>query len=500
MSRADTLEERTARARLGEAPLAPEPRPGPAPTQRWGARLRALRVASDALMSVLAAALAYWVRFHVYPPYIPGGEPPDPERYAAAAPVLAATVVLVFAFMDVYRRRRGVEFIDELFSVVRAMLVVGVVGLAMIGLYRDGAFTYSRLTFGYWLVSATVLVVLARYGLRLFQERLRVRGNAVDRALVVGSSAAADLVIQRIRMFPDYGYQLVGVLADDLTTGDAFGGVQVLGRTEDLPRIVAEKSIDQVFMAAPSLGQDRVLELVESCRGLGAEFRIVPTLLELMTSRVAGDQLDGIPLLQFRQGLDIAGPKAALKRAFDVVVAALGLVLLLPLLALIALLIRLTSPGSVLLRQARLGLGERPFSMLKFRSMRADAEAETGAVWASPDDGRRTWLGRVLRRFSLDELPQLWNVLRGEMSLVGPRPERPVFVEQFKRDLPRYGDRHRVRPGLTGWAQVNDLRGQTPVDERLIYDLYYIENWSLAFDLKIILITLVRIFTHRNAY
>ena len=168
--------------------------------------------------------------------------------------------------------------------------------------------------------------------------------------------------------------------------------------------------------------------------------------------------------------------------------------------AVLVLLIRVTSLGPALLRQTRVGVGERSFEMFKFRSMRQDAEAETGPVLASAEDGRRTWVGRFLRRFSLDELPQLWNIVRGDMSLVGPRPERPVFVRQFKSSFSGYGDRHRVRPGLTGWAQVNDLRGQTPIEERLIYDLYYIENWSLAFDVKIILITLFRVFTHKNAY
>jgi exopolysaccharide biosynthesis polyprenyl glycosylphosphotransferase len=501
MSRADTLPETAEPHMAGATQPEGEARPRPGtPTRSRAGRLLWLRVASDLSMALAAVPLAYWVRFHVYPHYIPGGEPPDPQRYIAATPVAPLTVLAVFAFMDVYRRRRGVEFIDELFSVVRAMLVVGVVGLAEIGTYRDGSFTYSRLTFVYWLVAATVLILFARYGLRLYQERLRVRGNAVDRALVVGASAAADLVIQRIRMFPDYGYQLVGVVADDLQPGTSVAGVDVVGRTDDLHQAVVERSVDQVFIASPDLSHDRILRLVESCRDQPVEFRMVPSTLEIMTSRVTSDQLDGIPLLQFRRSLDISGSQATVKRAFDLVVGGLGLLLSLPLMALIAALIRLTSAGPVLLRQSRVGLGERRFLMLKFRSMRQDAEARTGPVWASADDGRRTWLGRILRRFSLDELPQLWNIVRGDMSLVGPRPERPVFVDQFKSTFDGYGDRHRARPGLTGWAQVNDLRGRTPVEERLIYDLYYVENWSLAFDVKIILITLVRVFTHKNAY
>ncbi|HLQ62969.1 MAG TPA: undecaprenyl-phosphate glucose phosphotransferase, partial [Candidatus Acidoferrales bacterium] len=428
-----------------------------------------------------------------------GGEPPDLSRYAAAAPVAALCVVSVFATMGVYRRRRGVEFIDELFSVLGAMAVTGLVVFALIGL-KPGNFPYSRLTFVYWLAAATVVISLARYGLRRLEARRRARGLGTDSALVVGSGAAADLLIQRIRMFPDYGYRLVGVVADGLHKGSEFGGVTVVGATSDLANLVRGRPVDVVFLALPEAAPDRVLQLVETVRDAGKDVRIVPSMLELMTTRVTADQLDGIPLLQYRRGLDLDGTNAALKRAFDMAVAATGLVVLSPLLAAVALLVRLTSPGPVLLHQERVGKGERSFRMHKFRSMRADAEEGSGPVWAAAGDTRRTPLGRVLRRLSLDELPQLWNILVGDMSLVGPRPERPVFVQEFGGRLGHYGERHRVQPGLSGWAQVNDLRGSTPVEERLIYDLYYIENWSLAFDLKIILITLFRVFTSKNAY
>jgi exopolysaccharide biosynthesis polyprenyl glycosylphosphotransferase len=451
-------------------------------------------------MAIVAFWLAYWVRFHVYPKYIPGGEEPSPERYALAAPVVALAVVTVFWFMDVYRLQRGTQFVDELFSVLKGMAVAAVVVFAMVGLYRDGQFTYSRLTFTYWVLAASILILIARYALRRVRARLWRRGEGIDRVVVVGSGAAADLVLQRIRMFPDYGYQVVGVVADNIEKGHAFGGSDVLGNTDDLGEIVADRNINLVFVAAPDLSQDRILELMDSCRECRADFRIVPSMLEIMTSRVTGDQLDGIPLLQFRHGLDVDAAKATSKRALDIVVAGLGMIIISPVLLLIAILVKLSSPGPVLIHQERTGLGEGTLVMHKFRTMRANAEAETGPVWAGTQDPRRTWIGPLLRRFSLDELPQLWNVLRGEMSLVGPRPERPVFVEDFKSRIQRYEDRHLVRPGLTGWAQVNDLRGQTSVEERLIYDLYYIENWSLAFDLKIILITLFRVFTHKNAY
>lgn len=456
--------------------------------------------ASDAVAALVAFWLAYWTRFHVYPKYIPGGEQPDPARYVAAAPVLIVVVIAVFAFMNAYRIQRGVQFIDELFTALRAMAVAVVVVFALIGLYRDSAFTYSRLTLVYWAVLSTILILLGRYGLRRLRARRWQAGAGMDRVIVVGAGTAADLVLQRIRMFPDYGYRVVGLVTNALKQGESVGGSEVLGTRDDLRRLVTERRVNLVFVAEPDLAQDDILELVDSCRDCGADFRIVPSMLEIMTSRVTADQLDGIPLLQFRHGLDVDAAKATSKRLLDIVVAAVGMVLISPLLLVIAALVKLGSPGPVLLHQERAGLDERQMTMHKFRTMSANAEADTGPVWAATDDPRRTSIGKFLRRFSLDELPQLWNVVKGEMSLVGPRPERPQFVQEFKERVPRYADRHLVRPGLTGWAQVNDLRGQTSVDERLIYDLYYIENWSLAFDLKIILITLFRIFTHKNAY
>ncbi len=460
------------------------------------------RVLTDALMATLSVALAYWFRYYVVGSRIPltGGEVPDPQRYQQAAPLAALVVVTVFALTGSYRHRRGLQFIDELFAMAGSLLVADVVVLAAIGLFREPHFEFSRLVFVSWVVISALALILSRYTLRRYQAQRRRRGKGADRALVVGWGAAADLLIQRIRMFPDYGYQLVGVLADRVEPGAELAGVQVLGGVDDLPAMVRRGRADVVFMAMTDVSQERLLALIERCGEDSVDFRIVPSMLEIMTSQVTGDQLDGIPLLQFRRGLDIDGPAQAVKRAFDFVFAGLGLILLSPVLALIAVLVRATSPGPVLLRQERVGLRGRTFRMLKFRSMRVDAERRSGPVWASKDDPRRTGVGRVIRRLSLDELPQLWNIVAGDMSLVGPRAERPKFVREFTGRLPRYGDRLRVRPGLAGWAQANDLRGQTPVEERLIYDLYYIENWSLAFDLKILLITLFRVWTHKNAY
>jgi exopolysaccharide biosynthesis polyprenyl glycosylphosphotransferase len=455
---------------------------------------------ADFAMAMAGMGVAYGVRFHVYPRYIPGGEAPDPLPYALAAPVAALVVVLVFWLMGVYRLRRGIQFIDELFSVLGAMAVSFLAVLALSFYLRPGTFTYSRLGAVYWVLAVVLLIAVARYAIRRYQASQRLRGNGVDRALLVGWGAAADLLVQRLRMFPDYGYRLVGILADRLEPGIEVAGVPVMGGIAQISHILKSHSVDTAFFALSDVSSDHLLPLIDCCRRQGVEVRILPGMLELMTTQVTGDQIDGIPLLQLRHGLDIQGPKTAAKRGFDVAVAGAGMVVISPLLALIALLVKATSPGPVLIHQERVGMHGRLFSTHKFRSMRVDAESRTGPVWASTADPRRTVVGRALRRLSLDELPQLWNIVQGEMSLVGPRPERPNFVAEFSKRMPRYCDRHLVRPGLAGWAQANDLRGQTPVEERLIYDLYYIENWSLAFDIKIILITLARVWTHKNAY
>ena len=458
------------------------------------------RVVADFLMALVAVLVAYEFRFHVYPRYIPGGEPPDPGHYAVAALVVALTVVVVFWLMGEYRLRRGIHSIDELFALIRPMAVTLLVVLAMNGLYRVETFTFSRTTIVYWAVAALALIVVTRYAVRHYEAALRGRGVGVERALLVGWGAAADLLVQRLRMFPEYGYQLVGILADGPEPSAEAAGPPVLGGVGEIVRVLHETPVDAVFLALPESSPDHLLQLIECCRHRGVEVRILPSMLELMTTRVTGDQIDGIPLLQLRHGLDIDGPKTTVKRTFDVVVAGAGLVVISPLLALIALLVKVTSPGPVLIHQERVGMRGGVFRAHKFRSMRVDAEARTGPVWAVTADPRRTVAGRVLRRLSLDELPQLWNIVRGDMSLVGPRPERPNFVAEFSRRIPRYCERHLVRPGLAGWAQAKDLRGQTPVEERLIYDLYYIDNWSLSFDIKIILLTLARVWTHKNAY
>jgi exopolysaccharide biosynthesis polyprenyl glycosylphosphotransferase len=308
------------------------------------------------------------------------------------------------------------------------------------------------------------------------------------------------MLIQRMNMFPQYGFQVVGVADDARPAGSMFAGAPVIGRIEDLQRLAKTVNADQVFLALPGGSRPDLLRLIKVCEDENLEFKIVPDLLDVMSTRVDVNAIDGVPLVGIRRNR-LRGMNAAVKRAIDVAVSGFFLVLLSPLYLVIAVLIKITSPhGPVLFTQERIGMQRRPFKVYKFRTMIPDAEAATGPVVARPGDPRTTSVGRALRRTSLDELPQLANILRGDMSLVGPRPQPTFFDERYSVDVPRYLERQQVRPGLTGWAEVNDLRGAAPIVDRTLYDVYYVENWSLALDLKIILLTGLRIFFQRHAY
>jgi Undecaprenyl-phosphate glucose phosphotransferase len=275
-------------------------------------------------------------------------------------------------------------------------------------------------------------------------------------------------------------------------------GASVLGQTDDLPRLIETHQVDEVIVAMPEASHQDILSIITRCEREKVTIKVFPDVFQIMASEVSIGDLNGLPLLTVRD-IALRGWRLALKRAMDILGSGLSLLVFSPIMLLVAILIKLDSPGSVFYVQERMGLDARPFLMFKFRSMRPDAEANTGPVWATHSDPRRTRIGTIIRRFSVDELPQLINVLLGDMSLVGPRPERPIFVEQFKRSIPRYMDRHKEKAGMTGWAQVNGLRGDTSIIERTKYDLWYIENWSLLLDFKILARTLTSVFLDRHA-
>jgi exopolysaccharide biosynthesis polyprenyl glycosylphosphotransferase len=448
-------------------------------------------------LAIVAVPIVYYIRFDALRSIVPIPAPVAASYYGAAAFPLAAGLILVFIATGVYQDRQRSWFVDELFAVWRAVLVASIVVLAMTSLYRDPILNYSRLTFGLWLVTASLLIGFGRYGIRSYERGQLAKGTGVLNAVVVGYGAPARLLIDRVHMFPDCGYRIVGSVTRN--GHPEARGVRHLGQTHEIRQIVVNNAVDVVFIADPDATQSEIVQLGETLADLSTEFRIVPGILDIIASSKATHELMGIPLLSLKRGLDRDQIQWVAKRAIDVVLSAAGLIVLSPAMVFIGGLVRLTSPGPAMIHQERVGLQGKRFQMYKFRSMRTDAEDKSGPVWATPGDPRRTRVGTFLRRFSLDEFPQLWNVFAGDMSLVGPRPERPLFVEQFTSEVANYGERIRLRPGLTGWAQVNDIRGMTSVEERLLYDLYYLEHWSIALDLKIILTTAFRVATHRNA-
>jgi exopolysaccharide biosynthesis polyprenyl glycosylphosphotransferase len=408
-----------------------------------------------------------------------------------------ATVVLVFFFYRLYHRQRATSHIDEFYAVFGAASVGTIAAIAFISLIYKSELDYPRLMMVYAWVLTILLVAWGRVIHARMQWGLQARGFNEVRLLIVGAGEVGRMILQKIRQSPGLGYTVVGFV-DDRDPPSNVLGASVLGQADDLPRLIETHQVDEVIVAMPEASHQDILSIITRCEREKVTIKVFPDVFQIMASEVSIGDLNGLPLLTVRD-IALRGWRLALKRAMDILGSGLSLLVFSPIMLLVAILIKLDSPGSVFYVQERMGLDARPFLMFKFRSMRPDAEANTGPVWATHSDPRRTRIGTIMRRFSVDELPQLINVFLGDMSLVGPRPERPVFVEQFKRSIPRYMDRHKEKAGMTGWAQVNGLRGDTSIIERTKYDLWYIENWSLLLDFKILARTLTSVFLDRHA-
>jgi len=437
---------------------------------------------------------AYALRFYGPGPPVWKGIPPLEPYLLMLVPILVVWGVSFHAF-DLYRPRRIGSHLSEGADIAKASSLAALVLVAvMTFFYRE--FEYSRLVIVYFWVLSIAVLWLARAGFRELLRSGRRRGYNLRYALVVGTGELARSVIQRIRARPDVGIQVLGVIGEDESPPD---GTQRLGAFGELRAVVEAHSVDHIILALDHEDYGRLPELLDAIGDEPVTIHVVPDLFRFTSLRGGVEEFEGMPFVHLRES-PLYGWSRVVKRGFDIVVSLAVVIGLSVVLALIALAVRLTSRGPILFRQERMGLDGERFQMLKFRTMRVDAEEETGPVWTRADDPRRTPIGAFLRRFSLDELPQFFNALRGEMSVVGPRPERPVFVEQFRRTLPAYMLRHKVKSGITGWAQVHGLRGNTSLEMRIQYDLEYIERWSLWLDLKIICLTVARVLFDRNAY
>lgn len=456
-------------------------------------------IIGDALAVFLGFLLATWLRFDSgLIPLFHDRPPLDLYSiYAPGAGVGTFIFLLIFQSLGLYVRPQIGSFSDKIPRIVRGILLGTLVAAALAFALRTDP-PFSRITVVLSVATVLLLVLLERYALFRWEWRLARHRQAVNRVVIAGTDAIAAHLKKALQQEPRLGARVVAFF--HAAAGEVHPDIPpelVKGSLEDLRGFLAAGQADQLILTDTAIGHARMVELILLCEQDLVKFTFVPDLLYIMTGSVDMQTIADIPLLGVsRWPLDNFWNRL-LKRAEDVLGAFCGLLLTAPLLLGLAALIKRDSPGVVFYRQERCGESGKRFWLVKFRTMVEDAEAETGPIWAVANDPRCTRFGAFLRRYNLDELPQLWNVLKGEMSLVGPRPERPWFVEQFKEEIGRYMWRHASRPGLTGWAQVNGLRGNTDLRERIKYDLYYLENWSLAFDFKILLKTFL---SRENAY
>ncbi len=451
-------------------------------------------VGLDTLMTCLAFLIAYLLRpldanpNQVILPF---------SNYVGMMVLSAAALIVVFFFYKLYHLGRGMSRLDELYSLLPAVSISVISGVALTAFVYRTEVDYPRTMIVYYWVFSLVLVGLGRIIHHTVRSVLFARGWGESKVLIVGAGEAGNLILDKIRSSPALGYRPVGFLDDD-RAGQTVFGLPVLGYTNELGDVVQAHAIDEVIVALPEASHNDLLTVISRCEDGRVSIKVFPDVFQIMASEVNVGDLNGLPLLTMRD-VALRGWRLTLKRIIDIIISAIVLVLISPFMLLIAMLVKLDTPGPVIYSQERMGLDASPFPCFKFRSMQANAEAESGPVWATKDDPRRTRMGRWLRKYSLDELPNFINVFLGHMSLVGPRPERPVFVEQFRQIVPRYMERHQEKAGITGWAQVNGLRGETSIWERTKYDLYYIEHWSLWFDFKIMLLTAMRFLRDPNA-
>ena len=445
---------------------------------------------ADPIIIVAVGWAAHWV-------YL--GTPVAPPTYWVAILAAALTALAVFPAAGLYRPQRGASLVEDIRALASGWLTLLAIGVFVAFVTKTGD-VYSRAWVALWVAAGFLLQTAMRLTLRLALRFLRRRGYNLRHICIVGAGDLGREVVLRLRRAPWTGLHLLGFYDDaPELAASTVDGVPVLGTIDRLRGDLDRGEIDQVWIALPLRDEERIRRLVTALRAYPVQVRYVPDIFGFELLRHSFAEVAGMPVIGLTD-TPMEGAQRMFKAIEDYTLGGIALLLLSPLLLAIAVGIKLGTPGPVFYRQQRVTWVGRHFTMLKFRSMRVGAEQTSGPVWAQEGDPRTTRLGALLRRFSLDELPQLINVLRGEMSLVGPRPERPEFVARFRQEIPGYMQKHMVKAGITGWAQVNDLRGSSDLAKRIQYDLYYIDNWSLWFDLRILALTVWHVFKSRNAH
>ncbi|NBW40101.1 undecaprenyl-phosphate glucose phosphotransferase [bacterium] len=456
-----------------------------------------LFLGTDLIAITVAWILSYWLRFESGVIPVDKGVP-DFGSYLMMLLFIWVIWAFVFRRMGLYRPMRGVRRIREIWLLLNANALSILLLLSFTYLLREKSVPYSRLVFVYFGVLATVATVLQRSFVRFLLREARRRGYNLRYLLIVGAGNVAGDIATRLRLHRELGFQLVGCLSKTGEESRGPKGVPILGGYDDVAPLIQKLDIDQVMVCLPLEDNALLPGVMEQIGDSLVDVKIVPDIYQFVTLGGEIEEFEGLPVINLRS-TQLEGINLVAKRSLDVLLGSLLLVLFSPILLVLAILVKVTSRGPIFFQQERVSVDGSHFSILKFRTMRTDAE-EQGPGWTKEGDSRVTVIGGLLRKWSLDELPQLVNVIRGDMSMVGPRPERPVFIKEFRRHIPRYMLRHKVPAGITGWAQINGWRGDTSIDKRIECDLYYIENWSLLLDLKILFLTIFRGFRNRNAY
>ncbi len=406
--------------------------------------------------------------------------------------------LFLYSWFNLYSSRRVKPFSSEVLAIIYTNILASVIFI--VGLFLFKQMHFSRETLILFPLFNGTLTILYRGCLRFILRRYRSKGYNLKHCLIIGTNSTATYLIGKLKAHPSWGYNIVGCVRSDIRKSEGFCGYRILGDVEDLDKLLEEHYVDIVMVASDDTEISKLGHILNCCEKAGVKTHIIPYYYKYVPARPYIDDLDGLPIIDIRHIPLENIFLALLKRCFDIVFSIFALCISSPLLLFSALMIKLTSKGPILFKQERVGMNRKTFYMYKFRSMKVQTDEEEQDKWTTKDDPRKTWWGNILRKTSIDELPQFYNVLKGDMSVVGPRPERPFFVEKFKEEIPRYMIKHQVRPGITGWAQVNGLRGDTSIEERIEHDLYYIENWTFSMDIKIIFLTLFKGFINKNAY
>jgi len=455
------------------------------------------------LLDALVIAAAYWLSWFLWlsgyvKENVPGTGILPVQVYFIAFLVIVPEYLILYSTFDLYSSKRTAKTIYEIFNIIKAN-TIGLLAV-MVVLFAINIPDFSRgmvgVFYGINIVAESLMRKTVRYGLR----RMRRKGYNVKHILLVGYSRAGEEYINKIKANPEWGYEVCGILDDHVPMGAVYKGVQVIGEIDSLSTILTENRLDEIGITLSLADYDRLENIVTICEKSGVHTKFIPDYNSVIPSRPYLEDLDGLAVVNIRRVPLSNMANMLMKRLVDIVGALIAIVVSSPFMLAAVIGVKATSRGPLIFKQERVGLHNKSFQMYKFRSMEVQNDADEKKGWTTKNDPRVTKVGRILRSTSIDELPQLFNVLKGDMSLIGPRPERPLFVEKFKEEIPRYMIKHQVRPGITGWAQVNGYRGDTSIKKRIEYDLYYIENWSMAFDFKILFLTIFKGFINKNAY